>query len=380
MSNQGFADPTTVHFDLKSSHPCPAVSLSNIVHDNESVTNNNVPSDNNCSTLQISRAVLPPEYKDDTAVDGLLAIVANANIEPEPPPLPDSPGNLDAAVINHLLDNVYSKHVHLLTEDNVNVHSFWLLTDVQADGGANVSLANDLSLLHTYWRICSKRVGGIGSGVTCMNQGFFHLACTDASVLAVSMYFFKDAKDTVISLTDIVLGPESNFDTWWQVSECRKGTGKLRCSSQDVLHSAKVRLRMSNKLWYIVQDAKTTRYQSHVVRLDDALVRCLTGTAVHDLRHHRLGHPSTFVTNLVAKSCDGVPSLRLRHPHFHYKACLRGKMSKHLRTRDKTLTPATRPGKQFYMDYGFVCAPPHSNAKTASLTVTTNPTCPSSVG
>ena len=145
----------------------------------------------------------------------------------------------------------------------------------------------------------------------CTHKGLFHLECTNGSVLAVSMYFTADAKETVISPTDIVLGPGSSFDMWWQVGECRNGTGTLPFSSMDGLHNAEVRLRMKNKLWYVTQGEESMQYRLRVAVLDSSIVRRLTVTAVHDLWHHCLGHPGTYVTNRIAKSCDGVPLLRV---------------------------------------------------------------------
>ena len=75
---------------------------------------------------------------------------------------------------------------------------------VQADGGANRSLTNNISLLHTYWNIEPYMIGGIGACVTCTKKGPFHLKCDDGSVIRVEMFFSADYTETIILPIDIV--------------------------------------------------------------------------------------------------------------------------------------------------------------------------------
>ena len=62
----------------------------------------------------------------------------------------------------------------------------------------------------------------------CTKKGSFHLICDDVSVLPVSIFYLKEATETVISPTDIVFCNATVYDSWWQISNCLKGTGELR--------------------------------------------------------------------------------------------------------------------------------------------------------
>ena len=100
------------------------------------------------------------------------------------------------------------------------------------------------------------------------------------------MYFSKDAKETVISCMDIVLGTKRTFDKLWQMSKCRKGNRTLHFLSTNRLHAAEVWLCMQNKLWYVDQSVERTCYCLQVATLDESIIQKLTGTAVHDLWNH----------------------------------------------------------------------------------------------
>ena len=131
------------------------------------------------------------------------------------------------------------------------------------------------------------------------------------------MYFSTNTTKTTTSPTDIVTGQDNDFDLWWQISECTTGNSLLRFASWSGLHKAEVPLRMKNKLWYVLEDAKTTRYWSKVTCLDNSIICWLMGNAVHDLWHRRLGHPGKYVTDNITATVHDVPSLCTRHLHCH---------------------------------------------------------------
>ena len=85
---------------------------------------------------------------------------------------------------------------------------------LQANGGANTSVTNDPSILHTWWTIPPYKIGAISGGITCTRKGLFHLECTDGSVIPVQMYYAADATETVVSPTDIVFANNDRYDTW----------------------------------------------------------------------------------------------------------------------------------------------------------------------
>ena len=83
---------------------------------------------------------------------------------------------------------------------------------------------------------------------------------------------------------------------------------------------------MKNKLWY--KHPNLHDIDQKIFLLDKSIIRRLTGTTIHNVWHHRRGHPGTFITDQVDKSVDGIPSLKHRHPQFHCESCSKGKMTK----------------------------------------------------
>ena len=83
---------------------------------------------------------------------------------------------------------------------------------VQVDGGANRSVTNCRDCLHTSWDITPYKIGGIGDGITCTAKGIFHFICTDGSVLPITMFYSKEATETVVSPTDTVFSNADAFD------------------------------------------------------------------------------------------------------------------------------------------------------------------------
>ena len=61
--------------------------------------------------------------------------------------------------------------------------------DIQSDGGANISVTNNVSLLHHVAEILNHDIGGIGSGITCTHKGIFYLKCDHNEVLPVRMFY-----------------------------------------------------------------------------------------------------------------------------------------------------------------------------------------------
>ena len=90
--------------------------------------------------------------------------------------------------------------------------------NIQADGGANRSVSNDMILLHMSWDIPDNHMHGIDDGITCKAKGIFHMLWNDNTMLSVNMYYSYDASETFISPTSIVLSNKTIMDSWSQIS------------------------------------------------------------------------------------------------------------------------------------------------------------------
>ena len=137
------------------------------------------------STLQILSAVVPPDVQlfDDIPPQP----DPPEDTGPEPPPDLTGVADTDIPVILALLNDIFKGFTSTATPGQLMGTTFCLLTKTQMDSGANTSLTNDLSLLHTRWDVPAFRLKGIGGGVVCTKRGLFHLHCTDGSVLPVLM-------------------------------------------------------------------------------------------------------------------------------------------------------------------------------------------------
>ena len=123
------------------------------------------------------------------------------------------------------------------------------------------------------------------------------------------MYYSADATETVISQTDI-FSNQDIFDSWWQINNCKTGSGQLRFFKSNGISIFSVPLIMVNKLWYITQDTASNQYCSQVQECSEAFIKSVSGTTLHNLWHHRLCHAGQFVCDNIDKVVDGVPSLK----------------------------------------------------------------------
>ena len=78
----------------------------------------------------------------------------------------------------------------------------------------------------------------------CTKKVIFHLICEDGSILPVSMFYSKEATDTVISPTDIVFCNADKYDSWWQLSNCKQGTDELRFYKTNTITRVSIDIRM----------------------------------------------------------------------------------------------------------------------------------------
>ena len=120
---------------------------------------------------------------------------------------------------------------------------------LQINGGDNRLVTNNRDCLNTYWDIAPYKIDGIGNGIVCTGKGIFHLICDEASIIPITMFFSSDATKTVISPTDAVFSNFNSFDSWWQMDDCKTGTGNLRFYKYNEITIASIPLVMRNRLW-----------------------------------------------------------------------------------------------------------------------------------
>jgi len=167
------------------------------------------------------------------------------------------------------------------------------------------------------------------------------------------MFYSKDATETIVSPTDTVRSHPDQYDSWWQMCNCRTGKGDLRFYKSNGITRCNVDIHMRNKLWYISQDVASTIYHAKINESSDAFVRTITGSTLHNLWHHRLCHAGKFATDNIAKIADGISSLRSHKLFFSCNDCTPGKFTNMIKGYNKNPDRATKQGERFNLDYGF---------------------------
>ena len=116
-----------------------------------------------------------------------------------------------ATILTLLVEDDASRFSTLITRHLLTTRIFRL----QADGGANRSVANNRDMLHVSLDIADYSIGGIGDGIKHTAKGVFHLLCDDGSVFPVTMCYSPMATEAVVSPTGIVFRNTNKYDSWW---------------------------------------------------------------------------------------------------------------------------------------------------------------------
>ena len=231
---------------------------------------------------------------------------------PLPPPQPpDNTSQTSNAWTNHVLSALV---LQLLASYDTTLKPTARLQiqhlRVLCDGGANRSVTNDKNVLHTSWDIKPYPMGGIGgtNALMCTKKGIYHMLCEENSTLPVEMYFSLSASETFISPTDIVFNNQKKYDSWWQLANCKSGTGQLRFYTTTGFDSWQVDLFLKNKLWYLEHDSANPIYKQQICKQNNASVVSLNGSMLRSLWHHRLCHACKFLQEKFTHAVDGVPN------------------------------------------------------------------------
>ena len=222
---------------------------------------------------------------------------------------------------------------------------------IQADNGANRSVTNLKYLLTDIHKIKDHFICGIGGGITCTHKGVYNLISDDGTIIKVPMFYSPNANETIISPTDICLHPDNNFSTWIQVSHVLNTDGYLRFIPSFGFHSHTVSLQMINKLFYLKSPLSNPVITKAI---EEDYINTITGTALYNLWHHRLGHPGSLVMENQHLHTKGIPSLKIKNPFFKCATCLKTKHTRKKKGYNPLPERVTKPCDRFHIDYGFV--------------------------
>ena len=123
--------------------------------------------------------------------------------DPRPPPKPPDITNI-SMLPTQILEKAYNEEKKILSTPENHIKNGKVIR-IQADGGANRSVTNHYNIMNSIWEIKPHYIGGIGSGIKCTHRGIYKLLSDDDTILNVEMFYSKEATETVISPTDIVM-------------------------------------------------------------------------------------------------------------------------------------------------------------------------------
>ena len=274
--------------------------------------------------------------------------------DPRPPPKPPDITNT-SMLPTQILEKAYNEEKKILSTPENHIKNGKIIR-IQADGGANRSVTNHYNIMNSIWEIKPHYIGGICSGIQCTHKGIYKLLSDDDTILNVEMFYSKEATETVISPTDIVM-TNNMFNSWSQTANCSTKTGNLKFYSTKQKLQCNISLVMINKLWYIRPQIRNFHEVALIHTLTADTINTVNGTALYRLWHHRLGHPGKFVMDNIKAVTDGVPKLKhLRNPFFKCEHSMHGKITQMKKGFNEDPTRATVPGQRFFMDYGFIRA------------------------
>jgi hypothetical protein len=183
------------------------------------------------------------------------------------------------------------------------------LIKLHIDGGANRSITNDHNLLINYKNIKTYHMSSAGgqNDISCTGIGFLPWRSEEGDTILIKCYFSKNAPETIISPSDIVMNHINTYHAWTQHADLTTDRGHIAFINNDTKHTTNFPLINKNGLWYYINDTVSDYHTGTYT--SNPSIRKLTSTSMYDLMHARLGHPGTRAMNTIHKHTDGIPKL-----------------------------------------------------------------------
>ena len=255
---------------------------------------------------------------------------------------------------------------------------------VQNDGGANICLTDNKTLLLNYKTITPKSVKGCskeGSALKCEGVGYFPWYTSNGARLLIRTFYSPSADGTIFPPTDIQRQYKEKYVGWCFNANCDTGLGQMTLTGRDNTPDMIFDTYMENKLWYHYLHIPSASDMDELKKASHFVCNRLNNQASYELWHNRLGHPGSHIMDTIHKHADGVPKLQCNR-FYHCATCLHSKFRRRARgkrknarkkkdpgkehsikTRSELCTdssftspssPSLKPGQSLYMDFGFV--------------------------
>jgi len=208
--------------------------------------------------------------------------------------------------------------VRLLQKPWTPPDSYLSVVRVHVDGGANRSITNFQHHLLNYRNIKKYPMSGVAAGdaaLVCTGIGYLPWQADTGEVLYVKCYFSKDAADTILSPTDIVMNSTDKYKAWEQYSDIDKGRGHIKFHRRDGESDVTYQLKCNNGLWFHSNIHDTNDFQTWT-----SINGCSKQPTIHRLHkaaEYHLGH--------LRYGCAGERNLSIVHLHVDHQP----KLQKH---------------------------------------------------
>ena len=216
------------------------------------------------------------------------------------------------------------------------------------DGGANISITNDETILINYKNIRRRAIAGVSEDSPALHAtgvGYLPWRNHDGDTVLVRCHFSPQAAETIISPNDIVINEYTVFYAWSQYSNVDDGKGYVAFHCRNSEELVKFDLETINGLWYYhPNDIAFQDYSIRHLQSQDMVPTCrsMSSALLYLLWHARGGHNGETTKKQMPKHIKDFPIIR-RHPLFKCNCCMTAKCTHRPMDRmpPKTTVPST---------------------------------------
>jgi len=199
------------------------------------------------------------------------------------------------------------------------------------DGGANMSITNEESLLINFKNIKKHPIAGVSQDAPALfatGVGYLPWKTPHNETILVRCLYSPQAAETIISPTDVAINQYTNYCAWSQHANIDTGQGYIAFHKRNSDAIIKFDLTSHNGLWYYHtnrhDDFSTCRFMDADSGIDIPTCRHLTRAAEQFLFHYRAACPGETCEKDHNKHVNDCPILR-RNQFWKCPFCADGK-------------------------------------------------------
>jgi hypothetical protein len=155
----------------------------------------------------------------------------------------------------------------------------------------------------------------------------------------VKYYYSKNAAETIISPTDIVVTHFTNIKAWGQHCNLDTNRGWIKLYYRNGDSPITYTLTNHKNLWYHDSNLNPYRDYHYGLQHTQPMVRRLTQAAQYELFHQRFGHPGERTMSVIHKHVDHVLPLK-GNAFYKCASCTQAKLTCRTHETPVSTTPS----------------------------------------